>query len=207
MKLPFKKKRLIPILLFAASVACAARILYLNAQWPAAEVITVSRGEVWDNDGVQVEIIDSVLGSAQETLSYYGRPCDTIAEEDVLSMMDEGWHGYVMAVKVRVTNTTEQDIIVGQYSCSYAESVPWYNGYDVLQYPLFNEILDNVVLSGSSLNIVMPYAVYQEKFSASEWSNLKDRPFYLVSQSVYPRKVQLECTPILLESAQKEFNV
>lgn len=201
------QKRWPLLLLFAVAVACAARILALNTQWPAAKVTIIPRGEAWDNEGVQVEVIDSVLGSARETLAYYDRSTDSIAEEDVLSMMDQGWHGYIMAVKLRAVNTTGHDILMGQYTCTYAESISWYNGYAMMALPLYNDNYTIEIAGGESAEIVLPYMIYREHFLASDWKSLARRAIYLDSNFIYPQKIQLDCTPVLLESAQKEFHV
>ena len=186
-------------------LAIAVRILWLNDTWPQSEINIVSRGEKLDVDGVVCEVVDSVLGTVEETITYYGMPSEGISEQDVLSLMNDGWHGYVMAVKFRVTNTTSEDVMLGSYLFPYAASVQWYNGYEMFADSLYNDVIDNHIPSGESRDYVFPYIVYQEQFPANEWKELPTRPFYLVREPYYPVKTMLECTPTFLQSTYKVF--
>lgn len=193
---------LVAIIFLAASVI---RITRLNASWPQAKPITIDRGSTWNNNGIQIEVVDSVLGSAKETLEYYGQSTEGISEDDVIQSISFGWHGYVLAVKVRLTNTTAEDAVLGKYMCVYAESGSWFNGYQMTAFPFYNNDANNVIQSNTSREFVFPYIVYQEHFSSRAWSNLQEREFYLDSQSIYPTKVQVICTPTFLQSVQSDL--
>lgn len=206
MKQVRKAKYWVILLAMILLIASVIRITQLNASWPQAEVITIARGNVWDNNGVQIEVVDSVLGSAKETLEYYGQSTEGISEDDVIQSISVGWHGYVLAVKVRLTNTTAEDAVLGRYMCLYAESGSWFNGYQMMAFPFYNNDTNSVIPSDTSREFVFPYIVYQEVFSSRAWSNLQERAFYLDSQSIYPTKVQLICTPTFMPSTLSAFN-
>ncbi len=207
MKQTSKRKRLILLLAILVIAASAARIVWLNINWPQAETAVIARGDVWDNNGIQIEVIDSTLGSAKETLEHYGCSVEGISEDDVIQSLSLGWHGYVLAVKVRLTNTTPEDTVLGESMCLYAESASWFNGYQMQAFPLYNKNQNSIIQSNSSREFVFPYIVYQEHFKSSAWSKLPEREFYLNSQSVYPIKTQLNCTPTFLPSARSDFNI
>lgn len=207
MKKTIKNKFLVILLAIMFVAISIARIVWLYITWPPADTRIIENGEVWDNNGVQLQVVDSVLGTAKETLEYYECPSEGISEDEIIQSISFGWHGYVLAVKVRFTNTTSEDIVLGQYMCIYSESSSWFNGYQMTAVPLYNTTSSNIIQSGTSRDFVFPYIVYQEHFQSSAWAKLAERKFYLDSQSVYPIKIQLDCTPTFLSAAQSEFNI
>ncbi len=206
MKQTSKKKWCIVILIVILVAIASGRIIWINNRWPQTQDIIIPMGEPFTDQDVSVEVLDSVLGSAKETLQYYGRPSDEISEDEVLTQMPYGWHGYVMAVKMRITNHSAEDIYIGECLFPYVESLQWHNGYDMFVATLFNENNASQICSGETIDLVFPCMVYQEHFRDKEWKDLPNREFYLSKPPLYPTKTMLVCTPKFLPSVQMEFD-
>lgn len=200
-----KKRRMMTLclaILLIVTLISGARMIGLNQKWPQAQVIMIPQGAVLENEGIQWQIEDSVLGSVRDTLQHYGCENQNITESDVLDMQDYGWNGYVMAVKWKVTNNTKQAIQLEQVILADAESTQWANTYNFLAVDFYCEN-QKLIPAGESREYIYPYEVYQQHFGEFDWEHLSNRAFYLSRAPYYPQKVMLECTPTFLPSAQR----
>lgn len=196
-----EKIRRFVILCLAVTVVLVSsvRFIQLNQKWPQPQITIVPKGEILENEGIQWQIEDSVLGSVRETLQYYGCKNEDVSESDVLDMQDYGWNGYVMAVKWKVTNNTTEAIDLEQVVLADAESTQWANAYNFIAVGFYCQNEKNIP-AGESREYIYPYEIYQQHFRNCDWKNLIRRSFYLIREPYYPQKVMLECTPKFLKA-------
>lgn len=184
------KKKICRITFLLVAVILIARIVVVNFQWPAADLIEIPPKESFYMQGLTMSVISSFIATPSEVYEEYD-----IAEEEkeqlfLEQMIAQGWDAKVLVVALSAVNETNSKITF-QAGSLMAECGPWSNGVDHDLFKVANQSTGTIEIEpGQFKNIYLFYDLYDQHFTVTAWKSLDSLPFAL-SISLYPEKILL----------------
>lgn len=162
------------------------RIIKINKLYPNPQVSTHELGDRILEGDITLCFQNYQLLSGNEFRKLYPTYNDDILNYDMTPVKDE--QRYVLMVTVQIENITDEEKIVSLVQI-YAESLAWSNGIDGNLFPIVNEICNDpmriALCSEETMEIVLPYSLYDFQFQAKSWENIANKKFDL-TLSFYP---------------------
>lgn len=171
----------------------------VNKEWPATEITKISPLEQHEINGVEYTILQSVIAPPKTALQHYGLAYKDISDNKLNPMYDAGWECKVLAVQIKLKNITDKPLFVTKCFLESAETTSWSNGLSSMILNLFNPGINTKIIEPQGeLVVIYPYYLYPNHFNSSDWKALDKKRFYLVSNILYPEKIEFDCMPIFL---------
>lgn len=176
------------VLALVVLILSVFRIVEINRLYPDPQIITHNLGDRISGDGITLCFQDYQLLSGNEFRKLYPTYNDDVLNYDMTPVKDE--QRYVLMVNVQIENNTDEERITSLVQI-YAESLAWANGIDGNLFPVVNEAYKDPMRvelhSGETVDIILPYSLYDFQFPAKSWNDIEKRTFDL-TLSFYPTR-------------------
>lgn len=194
-------KILAGLLLFAI---WGLRAAWLNQQWPAAEIVLIPIGEVWQTEKAAYQAVELYAGDPEKIIERYAPQISREKTAQIINEQKESSQKELefLCLVLRVQNQTNEPLY-GVELPMQASNGAWNNGCTGADWlSKLNPQLKEPLLPNESREYRLLFSLNQESFSKKDWAHRKERNFCFPLQ-YYPKQIQFEGSAVWLEKQQE----